>query len=105
MKNNAKPVKNIIPDMLRPFTYIEGCDSFGKNLPITNLWFNTAIIGATRKDKVVAKSTNSFSLSPNCITIKIAPIASMQTIATYDFLESSDSLFLNNWIIFWNERE
>jgi hypothetical protein len=37
MKNNAKPVKNIIPDMLRPFTYIEGCDSFGKNLPITNL--------------------------------------------------------------------
>ena len=45
-----------------------GCKSFAKYLPVTNLKLKIAIIGAIRKETVVAKSTSSLRLSPNCKT-------------------------------------
>ena len=73
-KNNAKPLKNIIPAKLNSLNRTDGWCFLSKNLPVTNLKLKIANTGAITNDKTVAKSTNSLRLSPNCNITESEPL-------------------------------
>ena len=109
MKNIAKPIKNMIPIMLKIFNHLGGCESWDKYFPVTNLKLKIAIMGAMRKETVVAKSTSSFSLSLNWNTTTNDPIARIKMNKTYVVLNFDWGLKLffvkDNWKILSKDLE
>ena len=90
---SANPIKNTIPATLVIFIIVDGWLIFGRNFPVTSLKFKIAIIGATTKDKTVAKSTNVFRLSPNWKITTSEPMAIIKRITTYNILDFIPSMF------------
>ena len=73
MKNSENPVRNIIPSQLKILSQTGGTASSVMYFLETSLKLTIAIIGAIKKEIVVAKSTRNFRLFPNCQMIKNAP--------------------------------